>query len=65
MRNATKTDMVVEMKSGKIDKEYNTEEERSLRSKRVSYTINEKNSSKEENQFMQRGTITDGIGERE
>ena len=35
------------------------EEGRSLRSKRINFVINEKNSNKEENQIMQRGIIID------
>ena len=47
MSNTTKTVMVVtkmvaEMKPGNRDKEDNVEEGRSLRSRRVNYTINEK-----------------------
>ena len=47
MSNTTKTvmvvtEMVTEMKPGNRDKEDNVEEERSLTSRRVNYTINEK-----------------------
>lgn len=64
--NAAKTDMAAEIKYGKIKKEYNAEERKILRSRRVSYTTNEeKNSNKEESKIMQRGTITERDGERE
>ena len=53
------------MNPGSTDKENNAEKGRSLRSRRVNYTINEKKkNNKEENQIMQRGTITDKDGER-
>ena len=55
--NRTKTEMVVEMKSAY--KEDNAGEGRSLRSGRVIYTINEKNSNKKEHKIMQRGAIRD------
>ena len=61
--NTTKTEMVVEMKSAY--KEDNVGEGRSLRSRRVNYTINEKKSNKKENKIMQRGGIKDKDGERE
>ena len=66
MKNAAKTDMTAELNYGKIEKEYNAEERKILRSRRVSYTTNEeKNSNKEESKIMQRGTITERDGERE
>ena len=58
--------MAAEIKYGKIKEEYNAEERKILRSRRVSYTTNEeKNSNKEESKIMQRGTITERDGERE
>ena len=60
MRNAAKTDMTAELNYGKIEKEYNAEERKILRSRRVSYTIKEeKNSNQEGSEIMQRGTITE------
>ena len=44
MSNITKTEMVIEMKPA--DKEHNAEEGRSLRTRRVNYTINEKTAIK-------------------
>ena len=46
MSNTTKTEMVEEMKPGKTDKKDNVEEGRSLQSRRVNYTINEKTAIK-------------------
>ena len=46
MSNATKTKMVTEMKPGNTDKEDNVEKGRSLRSRRVNYTINENTATK-------------------
>ena len=61
--NATKTEMLVEMKLAyKVD---NVGEGRSLRSRTVNYTINEKNSNKKENKIMLRGAMRDKDGERE
>ena len=40
MSNTTKTEMVIELKP--VDKENNAEEGRSLRARRLNYTINEK-----------------------
>ena len=60
--NTTKIEMVVEMKPA--DKEDNAEAGRSLRSRRVNYTINENNSNKEENKIIERGTIIDKDEER-
>ena len=42
MSNTTKTEKMAEMKPGNTDMEYNAEEVRSLRSRRVNYTTNEK-----------------------
>ena len=65
MSSTTKTEIIVEMKSGKTDKENNVGEGRILRPKRVNYIINEKKISKKDSQIMQRGTITDKVGEEE
>ena len=46
MSNTTETEMVAEMKQGNTDKEGKAEEGRSLRSRRVNYTINEKTAIK-------------------
>ena len=65
MSSTTKTEIIVEMKSGMTDKENNVSEGRILRSRRVNYIINEKKISKKDSQIMQRGTITDKVGEEE
>ena len=65
MSSTTKTEIIVEMKSGMTDKENNVGEGRILRSRRVNYIINEKKISKKDSQIMQRGTITDKVGEEE
>ena len=65
MSSTTKAEIIVEMKSGKTDKENNVGEGRILRPKRVNYIINEKKISKKDSQIMQRGTITDKVGEEE
>ena len=48
MSNTTKTEMVAEMKPHKTNKEDNVEERRSVRSRRVNYTKNEKTAIKME-----------------
>ena len=46
MSSTIKTEIIVEMKSGKTDKENNVGEGRILRPRRVNYIINEKKSVK-------------------
>ena len=46
MSNTTKTKIVAEMKPSNTDREYNVEKVRSLRSRRMNYTINEKTAIK-------------------